>query len=273
MYWIESPIDQLPDEVLAAILKLGADSPISEAARELRALPTSITASRVSHRWRAVTVNSPELWDTIRLSHRSRSWSWARMFVKRSRSYPLDISINLEVYGNSYGGGDISLAKALDIVGPHIVRWRTFALRCAEHELQQFSRFLEQSQDACRLQSASISLLGDYYWPETTLPPLALIPLVRGASFYSLRVNFPLETAVFTAFRAVRSLDIDVGRHYPYLNAFRLILGPSSPLETLIIRIFPPKSCQQAYRSIALQRGIAHRHQYRAAMPTSTTIG
>ncbi|KAJ6505808.1 hypothetical protein C8R47DRAFT_967607, partial [Mycena vitilis] len=63
---LESPIEQLPDEVLAAILKLGADSPIPT--RDLRALPFSIAASRVSCRWRAVAINCPELWTTIRLS-------------------------------------------------------------------------------------------------------------------------------------------------------------------------------------------------------------
>ncbi|KAJ6479971.1 hypothetical protein C8R47DRAFT_1136529 [Mycena vitilis] len=243
MDWVLESIEQLPDEVLAAILKLAADSPVHT--RDLRTLPLSIAASRVSRRWRAVSINSPELWTTIRLSHRSWSWIWARVFVKRSRSYPLDISINLESYDNhSYRDEKpISLDKVLDILGPHVGRWRTLALRCWGHELEQFCDFSEQSQPACRLQSANISLVNGYFWGEARFP-LALAPLLNGKSFYSLRANFPLEIADFAVFRAIRSLDIDLDRDRGPLqiDGFRLIMGPSSPLETLILRGFVPKA-------------------------------
>ncbi|KAJ6505807.1 hypothetical protein C8R47DRAFT_1102478 [Mycena vitilis] len=126
----------------------------------------------------------------------------------------------------------------LDIVGLHI--GQALALRCWGHELERFCEFLERSQPACRLQSANVSLVGGYYWGETRFSS-ALAPLLLGASFHSLRANFPLEIPETTAFRAIHRLDIDLDRLSFRLDGFRRILGPSSPLETLILRNFLPK--------------------------------
>ncbi|KAJ6630257.1 hypothetical protein B0H10DRAFT_2207944 [Mycena sp. CBHHK59/15] len=78
-------VDTLPDDVLAAILKLVADLPV---ASHGRAKPFPIAATRVSRRWRALTLDLPELWTNIRISHHSRSWKLAAVFVRRSGSYP-----------------------------------------------------------------------------------------------------------------------------------------------------------------------------------------
>ncbi|KAK6969221.1 hypothetical protein R3P38DRAFT_3298648 [Favolaschia claudopus] len=129
-----STIESLPNDLLAAILKLVADSPIPS---KRRIPPFPITFSSVSRRFRYLALASPELWTTIRLSHRSRCWKWAAIFLERSGSRPLDISINLEAYrilftDRGYGFGyssPIRIMKALAIVGPHIHRWRTLAIR------------------------------------------------------------------------------------------------------------------------------------------------
>ncbi|KAJ7856317.1 hypothetical protein B0H13DRAFT_1178165 [Mycena leptocephala] len=243
---MDCSIDTLPDEVLAVILKLAADSPVLA---WLRKPPFPVTVSRVSRRWRVVTLASPELWTTIRLSHRSRSWSWATVFAKRSGSSPLDISINLEAYalnkdsehGYEHRHGyelPVSIHKALAIVGPHIGRWRTFALRCWEHQVEQLREFLEFSPGAAsQLQSAHISLVNWRYWEELPpLPQLFGIPSLR-----SFRANCRLDLVDFTAFRAVQSLDIDCGDLSWHLHTLRPILGPWSPLRTLIIRNFYPQ--------------------------------
>ncbi|KAJ7666937.1 hypothetical protein DFH06DRAFT_1185093, partial [Mycena polygramma] len=165
----------VPNEVLAAILKLVADSPIPSG--DLWSY--SIAPSQVSRRWRAVALNSPELWTTIRLSHRSQSWNWAWVFTRRSRSYPLDISINLESYDRDGGGAPISVYKALNV--------RTFALRCCEYQLEHLRALVVRlPRAASRLQSVSISLAEMCYWKEARFLE-ALAPLFRTTPFYSLR--------------------------------------------------------------------------------------
>ncbi|KAJ6555845.1 hypothetical protein B0H19DRAFT_137019 [Mycena capillaripes] len=118
--------DILPDEVLAIVLKLLADLPV---AFSYRTPPAPVSASRVNRRWRIVALSFPELWTNIRISHRSRSCHWAAVFVKRSRSCLLDISINLESY--VYRGvryvSPTYVDKVLRIVGPHI---RPLAFTC-----------------------------------------------------------------------------------------------------------------------------------------------
>ncbi|KAJ6568808.1 hypothetical protein B0H19DRAFT_1133981 [Mycena capillaripes] len=254
----KSTVENLPHECLAAILKLVVDSPVLR--RWNWALPFPVAASHVNHRWRAITLASPELWTTIRLADRSQSWKWATLFVKRSRSYPLDISISLQssspppwLYAHSpeaheyiyesYGNGTwpIPFRRALDILGPHIRRWRTFALRCWEFHIQELREFLAQSPGASQLQSARISLVhtrSDYYDPWQYLPPL---PQLFGCTtFRSLRTNTRLDLSDST-FGALQCLDISFGWSGRFTCDVQQILGASSPLRTLVIRNFYPE--------------------------------
>ncbi|KAJ6568801.1 hypothetical protein B0H19DRAFT_1133972 [Mycena capillaripes] len=268
MDWLlDSTIESLPDEVLGTILKLVAESPALHGWNSV--LPFPVAASRVSRRWRAITLAFPELWTTIRLSHRSRSWKWAPLFLKRSRSHPLDISVNLESYTlrmaqhnyspehqlpvsclQHYYSCDLPIAlnKALTIVGPHIRRWRTFALRCWEYQVQQLREYLLQSPGASQLQSAHISLMDPPYYREDSAQPLPPPSQLFGsASFRSLRVNTTLDLSDPTAFRTLHTLDIDFRLGVKgHLRAIRRILGALSPLKTLVIRRFHPRVAAMA---------------------------
>ncbi|KAJ6569239.1 hypothetical protein B0H19DRAFT_692233 [Mycena capillaripes] len=239
MNWIpESAPNYLPDEVLAIILKLVADIPVPTSARTP---PAPVAASRVNRQWRVVALASPELWTNIRISHRSRSFHWAALFVKRSLSRPLDISVNLESYGiDEEGCGyevPIPLNKALAIVGPHIGRWRTFALRAFFAQIEQFCAFVAQSAAAARLEFTHFSCV-DY---RMDLPPLA--GLFPSESFCALRITTALMPDDLVAFRALHTLDLNLRHSFDRIHspAFREVVGPSSSLTTLIIRGFWPK--------------------------------
>ncbi|KAJ7891311.1 hypothetical protein B0H14DRAFT_1072474 [Mycena olivaceomarginata] len=157
-------IEILPDDVLGTILVLVADFPAPANAWDTwnkYSEPFPIAAGRVSRRWRTMTLSYPELWTTIRISRHSFTRKLAALFVKRSGSYPLDISINLECYiyknGRPFVPAFLSLSRVLAIIGPHVGRWRTIALRGWD-QLQELATFLRNSPvPASRLEYAHLS--------------------------------------------------------------------------------------------------------------------
>ncbi|KAJ7649482.1 hypothetical protein DFH06DRAFT_1475852 [Mycena polygramma] len=238
------PADMLPDEVLATVLKLVTDLPMAFSGTTP---PAPVPASHVNQRWRIVALNSPELWTTIRISHRPASFNWAALFVQRSLHHPLDISINLEAYFQTEGFGSFA------IVGPHIGRWRMIALRGSGDQMEEFSDFVARSPVvASRLESVHFSTIdwdeeADYWydgdhWLESLF---AKAPRVR-----SLRVDILplLDTPI--PFRTLHALDLDYSRQDMWRDLrhseFRQLFGPSSSLTTLVIRNFRA----QTYRNI-----------------------
>ncbi|KAJ7720202.1 hypothetical protein B0H16DRAFT_1474552 [Mycena metata] len=218
------PIDSLPDELLAAILKLVADFPISCSDRSL---PTAVIAGR-----------------------RPRSRHWAALCINRSRSYPLD-TINLESYlGPPCAVREVPdplpLRRVLALVGPHIGRWRTFALHAWPSQFDAFRGFVEQSPlTASRLQSAHFSAREQY---DCNLPQLK--ELFVGERFCSFRSNAFVRPTDLAAFGALCRLDIEHnnirGGDLVYSPAFRHLLGTSSTLTVLVIRnLYPEMSIGQ----------------------------
>ncbi|KAJ7159782.1 hypothetical protein C8R46DRAFT_1287467 [Mycena filopes] len=245
-------IDILPNEILALVLKLVVDLPISD---QDVVLPAPVIASHVSRRWRAVVLASPELWATIRISHRERDRDWAALCVKRSHPYPLDISVNLESYTPwpvprnapdpdpefEYGyPAPLPLRDILAILGPHIERWRTFALRGWADQLDEFCEFVGESDlPASQLESAHFSSVEEYSRPPS------LGQLSSSVFLRSLRINTTVQPTDLIAFRSLRLLDIDYvemgGATTLQSPEFRhLLTHPSSALTTLIIRQLGP---------------------------------
>ncbi|KAJ7469978.1 hypothetical protein B0H11DRAFT_1656462, partial [Mycena galericulata] len=107
--------------------------------------PAPMLASQVSSRWRAVSLAYPELWTTIRISHDLRSQRLAALFIQRSGPCLLDISIDLELDPIFRIIECIPLDTVLHIVAPHVGRWRAVVLRAVDRELQNLSKFLDNS--------------------------------------------------------------------------------------------------------------------------------
>ncbi|KAJ7166529.1 hypothetical protein C8R43DRAFT_1122106 [Mycena crocata] len=245
-----SPINNLPDEILAKILKLVAETPV-HALDTQAAAPFPIAATLVNRQWNTVALACPEIWTTIRISDRPRSWGWAALFTKRSQSRALDISINLESYKYRMEPSclyqrsrprepvETPLRKILAIVGPHVARWRSIAMRGSDNQLVDFWQFLRNSEAAAStVESAHISYA--HFGDPVTEP-------WRMANLRSLRVNVTLHAQpmddLLDSLRStpLRCLDIAV----PYDSSFdpqcfQPILRPGSTLTTLILRDFYP---------------------------------
>ncbi|KAJ7473953.1 hypothetical protein FB451DRAFT_1558245 [Mycena latifolia] len=249
MDWVpESAVDTLPDDVLAVILKLVSDTPAPA-----WAVPFPLVASRVSRRWYTLARGCPELWTTIYISHRSRSWIWAALFVKRSQSRLLDICINLESYvyetrpycisdrKSPHHPAYISMDRALAIVGPHVGRWRTIAVRGWDRQLNDFFDFLRSAPGAAsRVESAHFCSL-DY---RQSLPLLPELPaLVGHSNLRFLRVSTTwCGEAALRRIGAVQHLDLDLGAFIGFdPRQLRQIFGPASSIRTLVIREFYPR--------------------------------
>jgi hypothetical protein len=208
MNWVpQSAVDNLPDDVLTTILKLVADLPVLSSERDP---PAPVAASRVSRRWRIVALGSPELWTNIRISHLLGSRRWAATFVKRSLSRPLDISINLESHRDENGWKNPyciphPLNKVLAIVGPHIGRWSTLALRGWSYEMCEFLEFVRRAPVLpSRLEYTHLSGV------EGGRLLLTVEKLCGSESFSSLRVKgMEMELGKSTTFKALCRLDVD----------------------------------------------------------------
>ncbi|KAJ7700833.1 hypothetical protein B0H17DRAFT_1247518, partial [Mycena rosella] len=133
-------IDVLPDEIFAVIFKLVADSPITSLETDE---PFPLAASRVSRRWRAVTLASPEIWATVRFTRRSCSWKLANAFIERTGSYPLDISVGLEPYTRAdLPPPRTPASNILAVIGPHIHRWRKIPLCGSKRYFADLRQFM-----------------------------------------------------------------------------------------------------------------------------------
>ncbi|KAK6969231.1 hypothetical protein R3P38DRAFT_3298654 [Favolaschia claudopus] len=247
-------LSTLPSNILLKILKLVADSPIPI---WHRVPPFPIQFSHISHRIRELTLASPEIWTTIRLSHRTRFWKWAPLFLERSQAQLLDISVNLEAYmslrqsadGPLWSSGTFTgytsysalrplpIAKALVVIGPHIERWRSLALRCTLGQLEALCSYIKDSAlSAVNLEVLHISVIEEEYSHNMQFLKIpSLTDLLAGGVVRSLRIDSGLELQRLSGFRTL-SLHLDLVYSPQHSIALRSILGPSSPLQSLIIR-------------------------------------
>ncbi|KAJ7348908.1 hypothetical protein DFH08DRAFT_959110 [Mycena albidolilacea] len=239
-------IEILPDKVLGTILVLVADFPAPANAWDTwnkYSEPFPIAAGRVSRRWRKMTLSYPELWTTIRISRHSFTRKLAALFVKRSGSYPLDISINLECYiyknGRPFVPAFLSLSRVLAIIGPHVGRWRTIALHGWD-QLQELATFLRNSPvPASRLEYAHLST-PDYYGFYLTEP----LEIVGNKTLHTLRLDslmlYDGSRLGVSLLRNLRSLDLAMNERYRYIGVafFQQLFGPSCRITTFILRRF-----------------------------------
>lgn len=116
-----SPILSLPDEMLMLIIEISIFSTSSIWSCE-RVTPT--IASSICQRLRKVALATPNIWTDISI-HKTNHLHRARLYLNRSKTIPLDITISILP-------GEITfLESILHELIVHIDRWRTFRLTVA----------------------------------------------------------------------------------------------------------------------------------------------
>ena len=117
-----SPIHRLPCELLASIFALGVFP--SDEDEDPLMLPTLMLVSRY---WHDIAINSPTLWSKIRIGNHNSVEKAARM-LGRSKSVPLDISVDFNDRYNRQGSILDVLTRAMNLLAPSIRRWKSFHL-------------------------------------------------------------------------------------------------------------------------------------------------
>jgi hypothetical protein len=117
-----SPIHRLPCELLTSIFTLGVFP--SEKEEDPLMLPTLMLVSRY---WHDIAINSPILWSKIRIGNHNSVEKAARM-LERSKSVPLDISIDFNDRYNRRGSISDVLTRTMNLLAPSVRRWKFFHL-------------------------------------------------------------------------------------------------------------------------------------------------
>ncbi|KAI0029165.1 hypothetical protein K488DRAFT_10507, partial [Vararia minispora EC-137] len=134
-----TPINALPNEVLADIFVLGADMQAEEpidldpdarsdaGADEDAEVDFEVLVSHVCQRWRAVALGTPALWNCVSFSE-GPPFERSRTYIERSREAPLTITIDCTVQPRQTDGRVLpeDLPAIRDLILPHVGRWRSF---------------------------------------------------------------------------------------------------------------------------------------------------
>ena len=116
-----APIGSLPPEIIFYVLEL-ADFPFcGYRIREL---------ARVSRAWKNIILSFPNFWSNIDLHPYRANMSFLKAQVARSRQYPLRITIQ-------YWSTPAELSSFIDVIVPHVYRWRILDIRMNSRECMQ----------------------------------------------------------------------------------------------------------------------------------------
>ena len=120
--WVKAPIKILPTEVLSYVLELILTDHLYE--HYISSL------AKVSRAWKHIILNSTKFWGHIHLLPRQKM-SLVKERVARSCRSPLDISISL------WEANDVELSSFIDVVVPHVHRWRSLDICQNNHRSLQ----------------------------------------------------------------------------------------------------------------------------------------
>ncbi|KAH7906243.1 hypothetical protein BJ138DRAFT_654227 [Hygrophoropsis aurantiaca] len=234
-----------------------------------------VLVSHVCKHWRTVALSTPALWTVINIGPIERSaLERVQCLVERSKGLPVSIRIDCEPPddedseddADSPGGGDpkpISLNDLnalLDILVPHVQRWRTFELSVSSYELM-FATLLKLSAPSVPA-ATHLECLQLYHHEEAETDifpspeysaPLTLFggeaPRIQTLALWGVHVNWNQNWLA----GGTQLVDLELAYHTedvrPSWAAFVRILRGSPTLETLTFSASGPAGAPEDWRA------------------------
>lgn len=194
----QSPIQRLPCEILASVFVRGVFGADDED-------PLMVsTLMLVCRYWADVAVNTPTLWSNIAVSTHD-SLEKARRKLRRSKSCPLDITINFSPREEHSGGVTEHIIHAMDLVRPALWRTKSFRLSVPNRP-QAHAALLRCREDAPLLEILSVRVFHSMQDDHYSSPALPLFnghtPRLRSCSFTSF--NFAWDIKLVSRLRVLK---------------------------------------------------------------------
>ncbi|KAG6890839.1 hypothetical protein C0995_003272 [Termitomyces sp. Mi166 len=226
---LQSPVLRLPSELLSSIFvmgvfELGDEDPVMVS-----------TLMLVCRYWSEVALNTPILWTKISVSpHDTREKT--RRKLERSKSCPLDISINFEPRMEYTTSVTEHVISAMELIRPAL--WRTKSFRLSvPNRLQAHAALLHCQEDAPLLEILSIHIHHSMQDDTYSSPLLPLFkghtPRLKSCSLTSF--NFGWDHRLISNLRVLKLAG--------YFNAFTptastllRVLHECPNLEELVLR-------------------------------------
>jgi hypothetical protein len=233
---LQAPISRLPSELLVHILTLGVLEPDDN--DDPLVLSNLMLVCR---HWAALVRDTSVLWSRIIISPH-HPLSRARLRLARSKSVPLDISLVFDTRRDTPGARaptDQILARALDLLVPHIARWRSFHLAVPEPP-QAHAALARCAAPAPLLASLTVRIFNTLQDEETDAPPApalfaGLAPRLRACTLHALAFDWRAPAPRLAGLRV-----LDLGGYWsgapPSAAAILEMLRACPELEELALR-------------------------------------
>jgi hypothetical protein len=224
-----SQIQTLPNELLSAIFRAGSQSKVASTF----GLPFPLLVSKINRHWRAVALNSPNIWCNIQVWFvGTRSIKWMQLWLERSKSCLVDITFIIPPRISSIieitdDHVDQSLQASIKC---HAHRWRRLIIYADSiHSISGVIGTLDHSLLSC-LQEFHLHLRRAEHWQDVHA---AVFVNAKTLSLRSLK----LCRSCFTCLPNFTNLTyLEITRHFPDLHEFRGMILASPGLTHLVIR-------------------------------------
>ncbi|KAF5382747.1 hypothetical protein D9615_002905 [Tricholomella constricta] len=226
---LQSPVLRLPSELLSSIFVMGVlgirdDDPVMVS-----------TLMLVCRYWSDVALNTPILWTKISMSPHD-SLEKARRKLERSRSCPLDITVNFGPRMEYNSSITEHVIHAMDLIRPALWRTKSFRLSVPNRP-QAHAALLRCQEDAPLLETLSIRIFHSMQDDTYSSPPLPLFnghtPRLQSCSLSSF--NFGWDHTLVSRLRVLK-LGGYFNSFTPSASTLLGILRQCPDLEELALR-------------------------------------
>lgn len=240
---LQSPVLRLPSELLSSIFVMGVMGIGDEDSVMVS------TLMLVCRYWSDVALNTPILWAKISVSPHD-SLEKARRKLERSKSCPLDITINFGPRIEYTSSITEHVIRAMDLIRPALWRTKSFRLSVPNRP-QAHQALLRCQEDAPILETLSIRIFHAMQDDTYSSPPLPLFnghtPRLQSCSLTSF--NFGWDQRLVTRLRVLKlggyfnsftpsaSTLLDILRNCPDLEELALRNMSSVDADNCLVRV------------------------------------